>query len=964
MDKELLEAFATKLEGEFLYDSLHRFLYATDASVYRKIPLAIAYPKSIKDLQQLIQFALKNSTSLIPRTAGTSLAGQVVGKGIVVDVSKYLTKIISLDLEHKTVTVEPGVIRDELNEYLKPYGLFFGPNTSTSNRCMIGGMVGNNSSGTTSIQYGVTRDKIIALETILSDGSVVTFSEINATEITKKIGLPTLEGAIYKQLYESLSSEEVQKEIKKEFPKSSIHRRNTGYALDALLDSKHFNISKLLCGSEGTLAFTTKITLQLDSLPPQHTVMVATQYQSLSECMKDVVEVMKHNLYTCELVDDVILDCTRNNRMYEPYRFFIKDNPKAILLLELRGKTPTDLEYQVNKLLQSIKETKHSNHQTILRGQEIEDALELRKAGLGLLGNMVGDKKAVACIEDTAVALEDLPNYINEFSALMDKYQQKAVYYAHAGAGELHLRPILDLKNEADVVLFRKITTDVAALVKKYKGSFSGEHGDGIVRSEFLEGQIGTQNFQLLKTIKYTFDPQNIFNPGKITNAWKMDENLRYQINSKEPEVKTFLDFKDSEGILRLSEKCNGSGDCRKTAQSSGMLCPSYHATKNEKDTTRGRANVLREVLTQNTERNKFNHTDLKEAFDLCISCKACATECPSNVDMATAKAEFLYQYQKENGVSRAQKLFGLSSYYHKKATKFPTLVNFIFTNKFTARAVKKYSGIALERSLPLYSSKRFDKEIQVFKNEVINYKKELYLFIDEFSNFLEASLAKDAYLLLTTLGYKVHPVTHLDSARAMLSKGFLEEAKKEVDKNLLFFNNKLSKEIPLIGIEPSAILGFRDEYKRLATDETLALEISNHTYLIEEFIASEIEKGNITSLQFTKEEKQLKLHIHCHQKVLSSSKATFDMLNLPVNYKPTIITSGCCGMAGSFGYEKEHYTVSMQIAETKLFPTLRKTPAETIIVANGTSCRHQIMDGLGKQALHPVSVLFQALSL
>ena len=974
--KEELQNFKEIFNGEFFTDALHTSIYATDASVYRKVPLAVAYPKNEEAIKQLIAFATKNNTSLIPRTAGTSLAGQCVGDGIIVDVSKYFTQIISVDAEKRTVTVQPGVIRDELNRYLKPFNLFFGPNTSTSNRCMIGGMVGNNSSGTTSIQYGVTRDKVLKLKTLLSNGEEVVFESLSKEAFFKKTQLDSLEGKIYKTIYSELSSEETQNEIRNQFPKPEIHRRNTGYAVDSLLNTTVFgefneeiNLCKLLCGSEGTLAFTTEITLQLDPLPPQFTAMVATHYETLEACLNDVIVAMQHNLHTCEMMDNVILDCTKKSKTYEPYRFFVKGNPKAILLLELKSNSEEDLENQTIALLNSLKTSNYSYHNPVLRGEAIEMAVELRKAGLGLLGNMVGDQKAVACIEDTAVALEDLPNYISAFSALMQEYDQQAVYYAHAGAGELHLRPILNLKENEGVEYFRKITTDVAKLCKKYNGSFSGEHGDGIVRAEFIPLMIGEKNYQLLKRIKNSFDPQNIFNPGKIVDAFRMDEFLRYETNREEPKIETILDFSDSKGILRLAEKCNGSGDCRKTAEAAGAMCPSYHATKNEKDTTRARANALREVLTNNSAANKFNSNELKEVFDLCISCKACASECPSNVDMGTAKAEFLYQYNKANGVSISNKFFGKSTKLNKRASNFPKLSNWAFSNKFISSGIKNIANIHHRRSLPKISSKSFTEISKIyvnqkFTNNSTNQKspKNVLLFVDEFSNYLDAGIALDCFLLLAGLGYKITIIDSLDSGRALLSKGFLDEAKEEADKNIMFLKDKVSKDAPLVGIEPSAILSFRDEYLRLATDKTSAEAISKNTLLIEEFLAAEIEKGNITAAQFTSEEKNIKIHAHCHQKSLSNQKVTFDILNLPTNYKPTIIPSGCCGMAGSFGYEKEHYEVSMKIGELKLFPALRKSTEDTIISANGTSCRHQILDGTGRRALHPVTILKNAL--
>jgi len=967
--KEALQQLKESFEGELYWDQTHTTIYATDASVYKKMPLAVAYPKNNKGVEQIIEFANSQKVSLIPRTAGTSLAGQCVGEGIVVDVSKYFTKIISINKVNKTVTVQPGVIRDELNDFLKPYGLFFGPNTSTSNRCMIGGMVGNNSSGTTSIQYGVTRDKVLRLVTFLSNREEVEFESISSEEFLAKKVLQTREGEIYKTIYNELSSKEAQEEIVKEFPKQEIHRRNTGYAVDSLLNSDLFggnseviNLCSLLCGSEGTLAFTTEITLQLDDLPPQHTAMIATHYETLENCLQDVIVAMKHNLHTCEMMDDVILECTKQNKKYNPYRFFIEGNPKAILLFELKSNTEDDLNNQIADLLRDLENSKHSYAAPVLQGEEINKALELRKAGLGLLGNMVGDRKAVACIEDTAVALDDLSSFIGEFTALMKRYQQNAVYYAHAGAGELHLRPILNLKEKEGVSYFRKITTDVAKLTKKYQGSFSGEHGDGIVRSEFLTLMIGEKNYQLLEKIKRAFDPDNLLNPGKIVNAYKMDESFRNEVNKITPEIDTILDFNDSEGIIRLAEKCNGSGDCRKTEKASGAMCPSYHATKDEKDTTRARANMLREVLNNSESVNKFDSDELKKVFDLCLSCKACASECPSNVDIASLKAEILYQYHKSNKHKFSDRLFAKSSKYNKMAASMPNISNFFFKNKITSRLIKKSSGIALERSLPFFSTNKLNSKLQLSVSKVINKNIKAYLFVDEFSKYIDVDIVEDAYVLLTKLGYKVSIIKHLDSGRSLISKGFLKEAKVFANENVAYFKDRLNVDSVLVGLEPSAILSFRDEYMRLADDTVSAKKISKYTFLIEEFLASEIELGQISASQFTSEEKRIKIHNHCHQKSLSNQKVTFDILNLPKNYSPTIINSGCCGMAGSFGFEKEHYEVSMKIGSQRLFPAIDKTDEDVLIAANGTSCRHQILDGTQREALHPITILRNAL--
>ncbi|WP_178985424.1 FAD-binding and (Fe-S)-binding domain-containing protein [Winogradskyella helgolandensis] len=974
---EELKTLKFNLEGEFHYDDLMRKLYATDASVYRKLPLAVAIPKTNKDLKLLIEFAKTNQTSLIPRTAGTSLAGQCVGEGIVVDVSKHFTRIININESEKTVTVQPGVVRDELNNYLKPFGLFFGPNTSTSNRCMIGGMVGNNSSGTTSIQYGVTRDKVLNLKTILSDGSEAEFSSITSEEFQEKLKLESLEGTIYSTIYKELKPESVQNQIRNNFPKPEIHRRNTGYAIDELIKSDvlsnlvtergqsvNFNMCQLLAGSEGTLAFTTEITLQLDGLPPVESAVVALHFKSIEWCLKAVSHVMRHNLHTCEMMDDSILNLTKHNKTQQENRAFIVGNPMAILMCELKAHTLEELQLAIDALLITINTLNLSYANPVLRGDDIEKSVELRKAGLGLLGNIIGDKKAVACIEDTAVTLKDLDNYISEFTALMTSYNQNAVYYAHAGAGELHLRPILDLKQPEDVVLFRKITTDVAHLVKKYKGSMSGEHGDGIVRAEFIPLMIGEANYKIIKRIKSAFDPHTIFNPGKIVDAYPMDKNLRYEVGRKEPEIETLLDFSRSEGILREAEKCNGSGDCRKLPEFGGTMCPSYRATKNEKDTTRGRANALREFLTNSEKENKFDHKELKAVFDLCLSCKACSSECPSSVDVASLKAEFQYQYQKANGVPLRTKLFAYNNKINGYVSRIPKLTNFMFSNGFTSAIIKSVGGIAKERSLPLISSKSLYKEFQDSQNKIVtdNYTKEVILFNDEFTNHLDTEIGKDAITLLSRLNYKVTIISHSESGRAMLSKGLLADAKKAANKNVSKLKYRITESTPLIGIEPSAILTFKDEYIRLADDKEGAKSIAKHTFLIEEFIQQEIELGHIKPDQFTKETKNIKFHGHCHQKALSNQKSSFDVLNLPENYKVTIIPSGCCGMAGSFGYEKEHYDISMTIGEQTLFPSVRKASKETLISANGTSCRHQIKDGTGRVAKHPISILKDAL--
>jgi Fe-S oxidoreductase len=797
----------------------------------------------------------------------------------------------------------------------------------------------------------------------------VEFKALSKEDFLKKVELDTLEGHIYSNLYKELADVDTQQRIWEEFPKPSIHRRNTGYAVDALLSSTIFsetvdndiNLCSLLSGSEGTLAFTTQITLQLDPLPPKLSAMVVTHYDTLEDCLADVAPVMSHNLHTCEMMDRVILDCTKNNRAQLENRFFVEGDPAALLMLEVRADTIEDLDLQLAELLATIQLSGLSYANPILRNGDINKAVELRKAGLGLLGNMIGDRKAVACIEDTAVALEDLKDFIREFSLIMESYGQDAVYYAHAGAGELHLRPILNLKKSEDVVLFRAITTEVAKLTKKYRGSFSGEHGDGIVRAEFIPLMIGDVNYQLLKRVKSYFDPKGIFNPGKIVDAYPMDKSLRYEVDRKEPEIKTLLDFSDSEGILKAAEKCNGSGDCRKTHHVSGAMCPSYHATKNEKDTTRGRANALREFLTDPSRTNRFDKKELKEVFDLCLSCKACSSECPSNVDIATLKAEFLYQYQEANGYPLRSKFFAYSTSLNRLGSLLPGLTNAVYESEILSKWLKKAAGVARERKLPKVSRFDFKEYLHTIKNQSIVSKKKVVLYIDEFTRYLDVELGRDAIEVLCRLGYGV-TLFQAESGRTFISKGFLKQAKKLSLSNIEKLKGFAEEGVPVVGLEPSAILTFRDEYKRFGGDPATLDAIASNSFLIEEFLAGEIQKGEVTRERFTKEKRTVKIHAHCHQKSLSNQKVTFDMLNLPEGYTVSIISSGCCGMAGSFGYEEEHYGVSMQIGELKLFPAVRKADVETIIAANGTSCRHQIYDGTKRKALHPITIFKEAL--
>lgn len=963
------------MKGELLFDDLARTLYATDASIYRELPDAVAYPKDAEDVKQLIHFATKEKTSLIPRTAGTSLAGQCVGKGIVVDTSRYFNQILEVNVAEKWVRVQPGVVRDELNHFLKPYGLFFGPNTSTANRAMVGGMVGNNSCGSYSIVYGTTRDHVMELHCVLSDGSDVVFSELSGVEFEEKCKLDTLEGVLYRQIQKELNEEDIRKEILQHFPPSTLHRRNTGYAVDELMNSQafiasgaKFNFCRLLAGSEGTLAITTEIKLHVDPLPPKETGMMCVHFDSILSSLKATVLIMEHKPRAVELMDKIVLDCTKGQRLYEKSRFFLQGDPGAILMVEMGGNSRAEVDERLSRIEQTLTQAGMGYAYPRLYAEDMSKAWKLREAGLGLLSNIPGDAKPVAFVEDTAVDISVLPEYIDAFDHMMRQFGQRAVYYAHAGAGEIHLRPILNLKKTEDRIQLREIGLASAKLVKQYNGSLSGEHGDGRVRAEFIPLMVGEKNYELFKRIKYTWDPANIFNPGKIVDAPPMNTQLRYEAEQKTRHFQTIFDFSDTDGILRAVEKCNGSGDCRKSHLAGGTMCPSYQATRDEKDTTRGRANVLREFLTHSNKDNPFAHEEIYEVMDLCLSCKGCTSECPSNVDMTVLKAEFLHQYYKTKGVPFRVKAFANVAKIHKWAALAPGVFNFLQSSKLTGGLGKRLLGVAPERELPKLHGvtlrKWFADNAQEYKPKFPKGK--VYFFADEFTNYLDTEIGMKAIQLLNKLGYEVEIPDHDESGRAQLSKGLLREARRIAMYNLNVFDRLIGEETPLIGVEPSTILSFRDEYPKLVIPEykEAALSLAKNSLLIDEFLVNELQKGKIDSTLFHKESLNIKLHGHCHQKALSSVQHTQRILSLPENYTVEIIPSGCCGMAGSFGYEREHYELSMKIGELVLFPSVRNSDPTTRIVAPGTSCRHQIFDGTGRVALHPIEILWEALNL
>ncbi len=967
---DIFFSLKNSLDGDVFTDQVQKVIYATDASSYREIPQAVTRPKNKEDIRKIIEFARLHKTSIIPRAGGTSLAGQVVGGGIVADISKYMNKIGQLNLEEHWVEVEPGVVLAELNQFLAKHGLQFAPETSTANRCCIGGMLGNNSCGLHSLIYGSTREHILEVEGILSDGSQVQFKDLSIDEFSDKCnGNPDfLETRIYRNIQEILSDEFNQTEIRNEFPDPKVSRRNNGYALDVLLETdpftsngKPFNFCKLLTGSEGTLVFITKIKLNVVPLPPKFQGIICAHFNTLEESFYGNIVALRHHPDAIELTDDIILNCTLENIEQRKNRFFIEGNPKAILTIEFSANTDEEIQEKASKLEADLRKEKLGYHFPLFTDKEsIKKIWELRKAGLGLLSNIPGDKRNVTVIEDTAIAPDYLPGYIREFDEIVAKYGLTCVYYGHIATGELHLRPLLNLKDPNDVKIYHSLAGEVAQLVKKFRGSLSGEHGDGRLRGEFIPLMLGKHNYELIRKLKYTWDPQNILNPGKIVDTPPITKDLRLLMGQPSFKANTLFDYTPHGDLLRSVEMCNGSADCRKSNQIGGTMCPTYMATRDEDKSTRARANILREYLTRSQKNNPFDHKEVVQILDLCLSCKACKSECPSNIDMAKFKTEFLQQYYDQNGVPFRSVLIGYLPKINAAGMMFRPIANLITSTKLFRRAI----GFAVERSIPQLSklSLRNWYKKPILLNGTPNGK--VFLFADEFTNYNESHIGIKAILLLNKLGYEVVIPRHAESGRTYLSKGLLRKAKDVANKNISILSGLITNETPLIGIEPSAILTFRDEYPELVDSplQEKAQKLGKNALLLEEFLVREMEKGKISKEHFTSEPKQIKLHGHCQQKAIASTLPTRKMLEIPENYKVQEIKSGCCGMAGSFGYEKEHYALSMQIGELDLFPSVRKTATEEIITAPGTSCRHHIKDGTGRKVLHPVEVLWDAL--
>ena len=1003
-------------------DPLHRIAYATDASAYREVPQAVAFPENEADIIHLIETAKEKQTHLIPRAGGTSIAGQVVGSGIVVDISKHFKKILEINKEERWARVQPGVVLDELNLALEPYGLFFSPETSTSNRCCIGGMFGNNSCGSHSLVYGSTRHHVLEARGVLCDGSIEVFKTYTINELEDRFGSlfwesdeDSLIQNIYAQLIRWALDEKTVQLIEENFPDKSLRRRSCGYAIDEVIEDLHneakpleertVNLCKVLAGSEGTLAFITEIKVDLDPLPPKEKMVVCAHCDTLQKSFLGNLVALKFHPSAVELMDRNILELSKQNVEQQKNRFFVQGDPAAILIIELRGETREEIDALADQLEKALMENEDHLVYACSRvyGSEISKVCSLRKAGLGLLTGMKGDAKPIGVIEDTAVAPEKLPAYMTDFAKMLENLGLSCVYHAHISTGELHLRPIINIKEAEGKRKFREVAYQTALLVKKYKGSLSGEHGDGRLRGEFIQLLYGDEVYALMQDLKHYWDPFQVFNLHKIVNTLPMDSMLRFDVDQQYAiekvlgTDKTYYNWKAAfdeckvEGatgaknqlhaLMCSIEQCNGAGDCRKSNLIGGTLCPAFKVSGDETKATRARANVLREILTRgwgseafaqaiDKDKNILKSNELAEVLDSCLACKGCRSECPSNVDMTRLRSEILQHKYDIGGMSLRSFAVSRMATVEQFGHFVWPIYNFFASWKLSSNIIKRIIKFSSERDIPSLSRVTMrtavKRECQKHKGQA--KKGKVWLFADEFTHFQEAELGLTFAKLLLHLGYEVEIPNHVESGRAAISKGNLKLAKKFALKNVNLLKDKVSEQIPLVGIEPSCILSFRDEYPDLVPADLRlqAQQLGRNALLFDEFIMREVAAGRITTNDFKSDAVEIWLHGHCHQKALVGTEKTVQALKLLQNAQIHVIPSGCCGMAGSFGYEKEHYQTSLAIGEMVLFPTIRKAVSNTngitpcVISAPGTSCRQQILDGTGVHAVHPIEILYR----
>lgn len=937
-----------RVEGEVRFDSYSRLLYATDASMYQIDPVGVVIPRHKGDVQAVIEVANRHRVPVLARGGGTSLAGQTVGHAIVIDFSKYMNRVLEVNEDALWARVQPGLVQDALNARVAPMGMLFGPDTSTSNRATIGGMIGNNSAGAHSIVYGKTLDHVLELTVLLADGSEAVLRDLPDGSLASNQTGKGLESQIYQHLPPLIES--AKGLIAERYPK--LMRRVSGYNLDEFAKDQPFNLSRLIVGSEGTLACVVEAKMRL--VPkPKHTALDVIHFHDLQDALAVSEAILATSPYAMELTDKPILDLARKNMEQSKRLGFVQGDPDALLMVEYDGDTAEEVRSKVGRL-EVLRKRERMGYAASLayEPQEVQGIWGLRKAGLGLLLGVKGEKKPIAFVEDTAVDPVKLPQFIKRFRKILESYGVRAGYYGHCSVGCMHIRPFINLKEVDEVEKMTHISREISDLVMEFGGAMSGEHGDGLARSHLNEKLFGPELYQEFRKVKRLFDPYNLLNPGKIVDAPPMTDSLRYGTSYKTWQPDTMLDFGDQGGFVAAVEMCNGTGACRKTL--GGTMCPSYMATLEEEHSTRGRASAFRAVLSGKVPRSEFTGERLHKVLDLCLECKGCKAECPSNVDMAKLKYEFLYHYQQVHGVSLRSRLFGRIGALSRWGSWLAPLANRVNQNFAHRWIMDRFLGIDRRRPLPSFARNNFEAWWNRHEPTGTGARGSVILFHDTFNTYNTPEVAVAATRLLEHFNYRVLIVPRRCCGRPMISKGMLRDAKEHATWNVNQLLPYVEQGVPVVGLEPSCILTLRDEYPDLLRNEAARL-VAGQTFLIEEFLMRENATGSLKNGS----RPQVVLHGHCHQKALVGMGPTVSVLR-EAGHEVREIDSGCCGMAGSFGFEKEHYDVSVAIAARRLVPAVEAAPEGARVVASGISCRQQIEHLTGRRAAHPVEVLLE----
>ncbi len=949
--EELFTHLKQKIKGEILTDDYSLGMYATDASIYQIRPIAVVLPKDGEDVKAAVALAYQNKITILPRGAGTSLAGQTVGESIILDFSKHMNSILEINVAEKWVRVQPGLVRDDLNAVLAPYKLHFAPDPATSSRANVGGMVGNNSSGTKSILFGKTVDHVLEADVLLAEGAELHLENCTPKEYLERAGQNNKEGEIYSSFKNIIDQHS--KEIKERFPK--VMRRVGGYNLDEFVYTDQWNLSKLVCGSEGTLATTLELKLNLVDLPKHKSVCVI-HFAELLEAISAVESMLPYNPSAVEILDKTVVDLSRSNLTTKHHCHFIEGNPAAILIVEFYGDTSEDVMTRPQQMIAELKANGFGYAYPLFpEGEAYNDVWVIRKKGLGLMLGLKGNKKPLAFIEDAGIPSEHLPEYIDRVLKICKKHGTEAAMYAHASVGVIHVRPILDLRLAEDIERLKNITDDTFELVMEYKGSWSGEHGDGLVRSAYNKRFFGDTLYNAFLEVKNVFDPDNLMNPGKIIESQTIEHNLRYGTSYKDEEIKTEYNYKEEERFESAVHMCSGVGECRKIL--GGTMCPSFKATRDEEHSTRGRANALRMAMSNQFGPKGLSSKRLHDVMDLCLSCKACKSECPSNVDMSKMKSDTLQMYYDEHGPTLRDKLIRDSSKAASKISGWKAgIVNAVQKSGLFKSVLERTANFDKRRTLPDYAKEPFYKWFEKHAKKTNVGDEKVVLFADTYLNYHEPHVGVSALELLNSCGYEVLLANVGCCQRPKISHGFLRDAKKEGARTIKGLKPYLDQGLKIVVCEPSCASALNDDLPDLIANQEIAEQLKNGVMMIDVFLADEYENGRL-DVDFEPVSEGVTIHGHCHQKALYGTNT---MKSLLKNHKNEVreIPSGCCGMAGSFGYEKEHYELSKKIGDEVLFPAIEKLNKGEALVACGFSCRHQIEHFTEAKPKHFVEVI------